>query len=367
MKKVLYIGWIGYRNLGDELMFDLFKEHLSTLGEDFSVDGVNIEHRYLKNIPIENYDLIVLGGGSILGGNNHYLHPYIIDYLYKCILLNKKIMIWGSGIDWGPKALIEQLESSGNIPLALNENLKAKIKAVFEESVWTGVRGPLTLALLKAHGVDKCHISGDPGFLMNVDQLSKEDQVMINLDFTDKQEKIIGVNWGTSFNNIYGGNEEQVEDQLVDALKQLINQGYHIYLYTVWNTDLPAIERLYQKLNDHKNVTFDKTLYNHNQLLSLNTKFILTINFKLHPNYISLAANTPFIAFGYRFKIFDFAKSVDLEDFVISTDETNISQQIQSKVSNIISDKSQIKTKMNEQLNYYRDKISEPFKNNLYL
>lgn len=367
MKKVLYIGWIGYANLGDELMYDLFKEEFEQLGESYTLDVANIEHKYLKNVSIKDYDLIVLGGGSILGGKGNYVHPYIINYLYDCILLNKKVMIWGTGIDWLAKELIDQLENDVEIPLNASAKLRERVGIVFKENVWSGVRGPLAQKLLEQYGVKDCQISGDPGFLLNLDHIKEQDQITFNLATDQQTKKVIGVNWGTSFNNIYGEDELKVEDQLADALNQFIKDGDHIYLYTVWNTDLPAIERLYSKLDDPTKVTLDKTIYNHNQLLSLMQNFTFTINFKLHANYLSLAANVPFIALGYRFKMFDFVKSVDLEELIISTDESNISERILSIQSNIENQSAEIKAKMASYLSLYRERIREPFRKKLYL
>ncbi len=367
MKKVLYIGWIGYKNLGDELMFDLFKEQFLTLGDEYKLDSASIEHKYLKNVPLQEYDLIVLGGGSILSGKNYLIHPYIIDYLYECILLNKKVMIWGSGIDWAPKSFIELLDTNVSIPLSVSNNLVTKIISVFKESVWTGVRGPLTLKLLEHHGAQNTHISGDPGFLLDLRHPPNEENVQLDLNLLQQKEKIIGVNWGTSFNYIYGKDEMKVEEQLADALNDLIKKGYQVYLYTVWQADLPAIERLYWKLIDSTKVIFDKTIYNHYELMSLMQIFTFTINFKLHANYISLAANIPFIALGYRFKIYDFIKSVNLEDYIISTDEQNISEQIVTMESEITKNKTNIKTNMNYYLQFYRERIKKPFENGLYI
>lgn len=367
MKKVLYIGWIGYENLGDELMYDLFKEEFLTLGDTYTLDVANVEHQYLKNVSIQEFDLIVLGGGSILSGKDNFVHPYIINYLYDCILLGKKVMIWGSGIDWLPKNYIEQLEENTEILLPNLDRLKKKLAVVFKESVWSGVRGPLALKLLEQYGVQNCHVSGDPGFLLNLDHLTSKDRVQLKLSSDKEDEKIIGVNWGTSFNNIYGEDEQKVENELANALNELIEKGYHIYLYTVWHRDLPAIERLYSKLLDSTKVTLDRTLYNHNELLSLMQNFAFTINFKLHANYLSFAAKVPFIAFGYRFKMFDFVKSVNLENFIISTDESNISEQILLKEADLLNNRSKIKSNIDFYLNLYRDRLKEPFKNKLYL
>lgn len=367
MKKVLYIGWIGYKNLGDELMFDLFKERFLQLGSEYKLDTVNHEYRYLKNIDLQHYDLIVLGGGSLLSAGQQLVLPYIIEFLHKALLLNKKVMIWGSGIDWAPKAYIERFEKNMEIPISATNDFKRKVKEVFEESVWSGVRGPFTFELLRRYGVsEKLHISGDPAFLMNLQDIRDDEKIQFNSALKNR-EKIVGVNWGTSFNNIYGQNEIAVEDQLANALNQLTAQGYTVYLFTVWSADLEPIERLYHKLNKKESIIFDKNLYNHNELMSLIQHFTFTINFKLHASYISLAAHVPFIALGYRFKVFDFIKSVNLEDYIISTDDLNISETILHLESEIEKNREDYIKKMKYYQRYYAEKVKEPFEKGLYL
>jgi len=362
MKKVLYIGWIGYKNLGDELMYELFREQFQALGNSYHLDSVNIEHKYLKNVSVQDYELIVLGGGSILSGKGYPLHPYIINYLNRCLLLKKKVMIWGSGIDWIPKSSLELLEKNKEIPLFISDEERKKLQRVFEESVWSGVRGPLTLKLLDQVGVKTSKVSGDPGFLLT--PLSSKTPGKNSLS---GKNRTIGVNWGTSFNNIYGENEERVEDELVKALNELIKKGYQIHLYTVWSLDLPAIRRLYSKLSDPNKVFLDEKLYNHQELLSLMENFTFTINFKLHANYLSLAANTPFIALGYRFKVFDFVKSIDFDSFIISTDYPEISNQILKMEQEILEYYYPIKEKMKSYVQQYRKTIKEPFEHGLFI
>lgn len=360
MKKVLYIGWIGFKNLGDELMFDLFREHFETLGEKYQLESANIEDRYLRNVLIQDFDLIVLGGGSILSGSGYPIHPYIINYLYRCHLLNKKVMIWGSGIDWAPKSFITLLDENKEVPLSLTEDEKEKLNIVFRESVFSGVRGPLSEKLLKQAGVSHCHVSGDPGFLLSPKQLS------LPKNNADK-EKVIGVNWGTSFNNIYGQDEEKVEQDLAKALNEFIQQGYRIHLYSVWTSDFPAMKRLYSKLQSPEKVKLDLKMYSHDELMELMKEFTFTINFKLHPNYLSLAANTPFIALGYRFKVFDFARSIDFEEFLIPTDSQKIYEELLTLEQNVVQNSKQIKEKMSTYLQMYHEKIKEPFDHGLYI
>ena len=367
LKKILYIGWIGYKNLGDELMFDLFKECLLPLGENYRLDVVNNEAVYLENYPLGGYDLIVLGGGSIISAPGKIINPLIINTLYKAIKLKKKIMIWGSGIDWVPQKYLLDLQNKKELDLKLDEDIKAKMNEVLAESVWTGVRGPLTLELLKNLGaeVKNIRLSGDPGFLLK-NQITPPDN--INEPFSiDHSKKMIGLNWGTALNNIYGNNEENVENQLVTVLKSLILLGYKVYMFVVWQNDLFPSERLYKKVNDSQNVILDKKLYNKEELMNLISNFSFTLNYKLHANYISLASKVPFIALGYRFKVFDFVQSVNLEDFIIPTDSNNINEAILKLESNISLNRNDIINKMTIQQNHYKEILHGPFENKLFL
>ena len=365
MKRILYIGWIGYGNLGDELMFDLFKQQCSTLGDSYKLDSTNVEYRYLKNIPTSEYDLIVLGGGSILSSIDQIVHPYIINFLYDCLSSNKKVMLWGSGIDWVPRSAIAHLKDDKDIPLTLSEDMKARLVHVLQKSVWAGVRGPLTARILEQCGA-RVYISGDPGFLLAQPDMLKEVNVPLDPRM-HTASKIIGVNWGTSFNAIYGQDEVSVEDSLANALNKFTKQGYLIYLYTVWKSDLPSIERLYAKLHDKNSVILDKRPHHQDELISLLQSFTFTINFKLHANYISLAANTPFIALGYRFKVFDFIHSVHLEDYIISTDDQNIDGRLLSLEPLIIKNRDSIVEAMQAKQDMFRERIGKPFEDGLYL
>ncbi|WP_066186831.1 polysaccharide pyruvyl transferase family protein [Gracilibacillus timonensis] len=353
MKHVLYIGWIGYHNLGDELMFDLFKQQFSQLGEDYKLDTVNNEKRYLDNARIADYDLIVLGGGSIISGPDQLIQPYIIETLYRALQLNKKVMIWGSGIDWVPQSYIAL---DAPITWQASKELKQKTSTVFKESVWTGVRGPLTHQVLQQCGInDSIEVSGDSAFLLEKGATKEQ------------KENIIGVNWGTSYQNIYGYDEITLENRLASALNQLIAKGYKIYFYLVWQADLDVTKRLCQKISNQQAITLDEKIYYQDDLIALMDRFSFTINFKLHANYLSLAAQVPFIALGYRFKIYDFAASIDLSDMVIATDDNQLADKILSLEQQITTNQENIVDTMRQYQQMYQKKLVAPFQQGLYL
>src|SRR5690625_744752 len=100
-KKILYIGWIGYRNLGDDLLWNIFE----SLGKKYflsnqitvtpSFPSVNLQE-------LETYDTVVLGGGSLIA-------PAYIKLLHKAIKMKKKVVIWGSGVDRIPETTLQAM------------------------------------------------------------------------------------------------------------------------------------------------------------------------------------------------------------------------------------------------------------------
>jgi hypothetical protein len=53
-----------------------------------------------------------------------------------------------------------------------------------------------------------------------------------------KKEKLIAINWGTTYKRLYSGNEKEIEDKLALVAKKLIKRGYGQpeYLQYPWDT-----------------------------------------------------------------------------------------------------------------------------------
>lgn len=318
MKKLLYIGWIGFENLGDELLWHIFRDTCTKyLDENQITVTPSLPGIDLKNL--EQFDTIVLGGGSLL-------LPGYLQILQNALHKGKSVVIWGSGLDWIEKPNLDLLINDQLTNL--ERNFKQKdievLDEVIENALFVGVRGPLTkkaLAIMLGNEkVKKVKIIGDPALLLQASNLNRP------------QEKIIGINWGTTFNRLYGANEQLVETQLVDAAKILIDKGYKIMIYTVWTDDISHCERLYNKINQPEHVILDKNLYTEHQLIEKLSSCKATINFKLHANLLSLTANVPAIALGYRFKVFDTVALLGLQNFVISTDSKQLTEEIVKRV-----------------------------------
>jgi len=70
IKNILYLGWLGRANVGDEVLFELFK---TMIYKYFKPNNQNVminidmypNHSNYK-IDLSTYNLIVLGGGSLI-------------------------------------------------------------------------------------------------------------------------------------------------------------------------------------------------------------------------------------------------------------------------------------------------------------
>ncbi|MBS2967896.1 polysaccharide pyruvyl transferase family protein [Metabacillus sp. KIGAM252] len=350
MKKVLYLGWIGYKNLGDDLLWRLFKnlskEHLNEKDIKIvpSLPGTDIS-------KLDEFDTVVLGGGSLLV-------PRYMNLLNKALQKGKKGMIWGSGIDKIPKKQLDAI-IDGKIP-SMEKRLKGEeaaiFKKVFSQASFSGVRGPFTKKALEAAGIHQDHIqiAGDAGLLLTPKEVLA------------KRENTIGINWGTTYNNLYGSNEAELENKLVSICKTLIKKGYKIWIYTVWNEDRTACSRLLKKIDDPLNASFDKTLYSEQQLMTQLSACRMTINFKLHPNLLSLSAGVPCVFLGYRFKVFDLAYSAGLEEYALSTGAINLEEEVLNRVDLIEKNTDSILERYKQTQSKYRPLLIEPFEKQLY-
>ncbi len=348
--KILYLAWLGSNNLGDVYMWEIFRKlSLQYLDQQRFEVIPSLPHIDLSDL--DPYDLIVLGGGSII-------HPKYIRILHQALQLKKHVMIWGSGIDSLDKEYMNHYHGRSNsIPPLFSTEIQAKLKTILHQSIYTGVRGPLTYHLLREMNLPVAHVeqSLDPGLLVEPTQTQPVSPQK------ELKGKWLALNWGTSYNKIFGGSEIRVENQLVKAIRHLIQKGYHIYLYTVWWRDRKPAQRLYEKIGDKRHVYFDPNIYHYLELIEILKQCQLTINLKLHANVLSAVAKVPFIALGYRIKVFDFALSLGLQNLVLFTDDPRLSDKIVRMTSKKSAYQKILHTQMAQYLPIALRNLTKPF------
>ncbi|BFT74318.1 polysaccharide pyruvyl transferase family protein [Paenibacillus sp. P36] len=353
MRKVFYVGWIGFGNIGDDLMWDVFRESADLLMPEQtitvvpSMPGVSLQ-------DVADYDVVVLGGGSLL-------IPGYVDVLHHALKQGKQVAVWGSGVDWITKKDMLSLLSgdTGKIQYQATPEHRKMLKNISQNAIFSGVRGPLTKKLLEYLDVDadRFIVSGDPGVLLRSDDLEPP----INTKMWPSNEKVVGINWGTSYNRIYGGQEEHVENQLAEACKMWIQAGYKLYLYYVWNPDREALTRLADKIGSTEAVRIAPKVYSAQALMRIMKRCAFTVNFKLHANVMSAAAEVPFIALGYRMKTFDFVESIGLHSSVVSTDEERLAEKLEQTSSHILENWKLDRHRLQANIAAYQTSLRSPF------
>lgn len=351
MRKVLYVGWIGFNNLGDELMWKAFEQLAHELLDPQKVQiipslpGVDLQ-------DLSPYDTVVIGGGSLLV-------PGYVDVAYRAVQQKKQLLIWGSGYDTQEPVRLDAAGRLDHAQMGESDRMREMLREIGQHASFFGVRGPLTYQYLQASGVGgHLHIGGDPGMLLMPPSTPSPEQV------DSKQNRpVIGINWGTSYNRIYGKNEAEVEDALAYAGRKLIEEGYDLYLYTMWGPDGNANKRLYQKIACPERTTLDLVVHDHTEMMRRIQAWEATINFKLHANVLSAACGIPFVCLAYRFKCVDFIHSLDVAELAVTTDEQDLAQRILSRAKYAISYKDTIRSSIASKQQQMIDNLRAPFVN----
>lgn len=344
MKKILYIGWVGFGNHGDDFCQHLFEKSITAKAQ---ARGVEVDIKALFPSNFDEYtlarlapDLVVLGAGSLF--EPVYLKPLVLAQQSAI-----PTIIWGSGYD---SMLPTPIDAS-----RISPDSAYMIRQVVQNAQKIGVRGPYTVEMLGAIGAEHpdLHISGDPGLLLSTQksEASPADQVGF-------QQPLLAVNWGTAANRVLGGSEGQVAQELASVLSELAND-FTIVIYPVWKRDVIACHKLYSMLNNRNNVYYLKRVPTMDELIDLYKRSVLTINMKLHANVFSAALNVPFVCLAYRMKGYDFGKSLGWEQFTILFSDQELKIKLKQAVEELSSNISEYKAQLAQKTEEHTMRLSE--------
>lgn len=353
--KVLYIGYLGFNNVGDDVCYESFVHSIRKWAN--SVEKV-IAYDIKENKGIqsllseETIDAVILGGGSLFQGD------LFLTLAEEAIKLGLPLYSYGTGVDYLTEETVSNYingESFEPSTFFNNRQINTKrIKNVVESFIYTGIRGPLTQKFLEGLTPTRSSIEviGDSGFIYHPDF----DHYIFNNYLKSVQSPIIAINWGTTFNNLFGNNEALLEEQLIDGCYYLLSKGYHIVIYPMWNQDIDSCWKLYNRLNNKDLVTIIPEVCHASQIYSFLSKCHFSINLKLHANILSAAAYTPFIQFAYRSKGCDFALSINQLENTLLPNTSNILETIKEKDVSFTSDRERYANLLKKEKEVYTKK-----------
>ncbi len=321
--KILLFGWYGYNAIGDDIIAETIKNLFFEEADkrniklEFSSTSVtkDIIQRIFHSYCVK-YDLIVIGGGSIIGFDtmNIYMALFGFDKLnLGKVSKNRKtpVVIFGPGF---------RRENE-----ILPDKDRVHMKKIFDRSLLKGVRGPITQELLISNGIiDKIDIVGDPALNFQPIQnnsLNNEFSVGVNIRFMKGKEPQYLTN-------------EKIYSIFANLADFFVEEGAQLYFFSFteneYDSDTEAAKRVISLMENKENPEFIKFSNNPRELCSLISNFDFILSQRLHPCIIGWAQKVPSIGFDYQFsKTEDFMKSIGLGEFVIRTDNFSFESYIE--------------------------------------
>lgn len=283
-KILIYYGFLGDSNFGDEVVYEAAKTLFSQ----------NILIPVKKKMPLslaffckifnKRVYGIIIGGGTLFG---RLMEQDFFQYMAD---LRKPTFIHGTGAH----KEMGSLESWG---LLLNKPL------------FGGVRGPLSVQNLLKYGFSM-NIGGDAAFSL----FETPDPIYNNRELT----KNILVNVGT--HNAYNGS---INTQFVlkEFIKRCILEGYHIQFLPFYAIDLNIAEEFKKEIPQIEILMIPVS---YAECIQYFHKSMFSIGERLHFSVMALLGNCPFLSINYDKKHEDFLYSVELINSGISPEDISL-------------------------------------------
>ena len=345
--KILYLGYLGVNNIGDEVCYEAFAQACKRWlkEEEFSLFSypINSEKTLKEFYADKPFDVVILGGGSLFQGN------FFIDLALEAIEMKLPLYCYGTGIDYMTEETIESFKKGQFQVTSTTFNNKEinreKIKKVIEYSTFAGLRGPLTLKYIQSLNPSKAsnyQIIGDSGMLFT----PQKDDYIERKYLKDFSKKIIAVNWGTIQNILFGYDEYKLKSQMIQACTNLLKKGYQIVIFSMWDMDIPFCKDLYDSIKAQGNVTFIPEVCTASQIYHFLSLCHFSLNLKLHANVLSASSGTPFVQLAYRSKGVDFAASIHQLPYTVLTNTNTLAETIEKKEFYLTSNKNRKKLRL---------------------
>lgn len=282
MTEILYLGFAGHGNLGDDAIKDALAARLNEFRfYNIPVHKARIAHAIATGEAFGRRQCpLLLGGGTILGRTLWRGHFRRTQMVFK----PKSWTMLGAGV--------EDPAFSGDSSYTSDAEMR-QWKPLLERFNDVSVRGPRSREILLEAGIQST-IVGDPALLLEPSGLdrSKDIDILINTTCGDDQ---------------WGGRALDWTDRLAVAVAPFVRQGARVAFLRMEKTDEAwnrrTAERLRLPLEEHRPQSASA-------LFDLLASSRMLVGTRLHANVLSAAAGVPSISLEYRPKCRDFMESI---------------------------------------------------------
>jgi hypothetical protein len=338
LREGIYIGWVGFLNLGDEAMYELCRQRfpgirwsrlqnisyapsprqffrrgnrepdqlLQSMSEELATQ------RRLRHIATKALHKVarflgreagICGGGTYINRNAVALE----NYLSVRKATGGMVPTFGTGVIH-PEFWSDREEGW--------VDRRKEWVSVLAELPVVGVRGPISKALLEDAGARNVVVCGDPAVAFH------KRYALQSPGKRNEGRLRVGLNPGDCSGHQWG-HAEDVQDSFVGLAQWLKRSGHEVEIIPVWQKDVEAC------LDVARRAALDRSAvspvcYTSKSFLRRVEKLDLMICLKLHAGILAAAANIPFISLEYQPKCRDFAASIGWEDFVVRTDQLEV-------------------------------------------
>jgi len=300
-KKVTYVGFWGHANIGDEALY-------------LSNARIFSSYQLVPSRWIQHSRITLFGGGTVFCKMLMYTPRNRFNYAFGVGVRNPTF--------WGEPG-----------PFVIDRIKRFQFRFI-------GTRGDMSRELLKKWGIDS-EVIGDPCLILEPKS------------YEEKENKLIGVNIGTSLGAIWGGNEKRVLGESIKLCKILKNDGYRPVLIPFWKNDLPYIKNA----SDAAGISIFKNWTNIQDVLDFIASCHVLIGEKLHSLVFSAATYTPFISIEYRPKCLDFAQAMGFEKFDVKTDEIT-AKAVMMLFDDLLDNWNDLRDQLVKRVEIYRERLT---------
>lgn len=282
-RAAVYSGFLGHRNLGDEILWDAIRDAFAPLPLVAPPTSNNSLVRTVLNM--RKHRLAILGGGTLIGADLADGGNPFRDQFQSIRRRTERGIVFGTGV--------------GALSDSPGQNAwLERWRPLLAGCEYIGVRGPASARSLAYIGITP-EILGDPACLLAQDP-----------GFWSPRERTLGVN--------IGPDHARVGEPLLQFIAAQIKNGWRVEFFVVCANDLPIVEEAVRRLGIERPVVH--ILYHSaERYLSAVRWMSAFVGVRLHSVILAMCAGVPSIMLEYLPKCHDFMSSVGLEEFNLPT------------------------------------------------